>query len=157
MSDDNGERLRRAWRDGGEIVVTAIAGVGPNAGAAYMSVTPRAELMAAIVELREKPPAEIRRLAARVATAVRAAVTRPVGPYDPTADQDLLADLVILFAIRLVSHPAVAADAGLLDLLLAIDPDEAFPWEQRGKLDPAFTSGLGIDTRPIEVVRGARP
>ena len=148
MDEDQEQCLSRARREHGEVVVAAVVRDGPNRGATYMSIAPRDEFMAAIAEWRGTPRAERRKLAVSVALAVRAAIMRPTDSYTPAADPSLMADLVWMLAIRLVTGPGVADDAGLFHIGLAIEPDESLPWHQRGLLDPAAEAELGIDPRP---------
>jgi hypothetical protein len=147
--------IAAARRDEGKVVVTGLPSRGPNANTSIMSVTPRQNLMDGVDELKKIGRGRLRSIRDSVAKAVAATTSRPLDGIDASAHENLMDDLVILMAAYMIQGPPALEGSGLMQLGLAIDPDETLPWERRGMLDPAVIEDLNLSVDPAVIYGGS--
>jgi hypothetical protein len=140
--------IREAHR-AGKLVVTAIVKDGPNAGGGIANIVTPAVMLDGVAAVKEMPQRERENTVRSVADAVREAVALPVSLLSPANDRDLMDDIALLMALRLVVGDEVLQGSGLLELAFAIDEDESLPWQQRGMFDPKVMLELNLSPRAI--------
>ncbi|GAA0576931.1 hypothetical protein GCM10009416_14400 [Craurococcus roseus] len=152
MDDDTSqyaspEELARHRRGGENVLIHAMPDAGPHAGEAVVVVAERAQLDGAIKSILTLGGNRPHHLGV-LTRSVRRALARPEEPHQ---DGDLMLDLTILFAHRLVAGGAseVLEGSGVATLALIIEPDgPGLTWRERGMLDPELERALNVPTTP---------
>lgn len=152
MTDDTSqyalpEELARHLRGGENVLIHVMPYAGPHAGEPIVVVAERAQLDDAIESILKLGGDRPHHLGV-LTRSVRAALARPAEPHE---DGDLMLDLTILFAHRVVAGGAseVLEGSGVATLaLMTQPPGPGLTWRERGMLDPEVERALNVPTTP---------
>jgi hypothetical protein len=144
----------------GKVLVAASVTDGPYAGAGILCITPRNELQDILTDLATMKPNKQRRMLRSVVIAVRRGLQDKA--TKPNDNQDLMGDLPILLAARILWGESVLKNSHVGRLNLWIHRDQTRSWDNRGMLDPNAMKELGAeltisDFEAIELPDAAKP
>jgi hypothetical protein len=127
----------------GKVLVAASVADGPYAGAGILCITSRSEIQDILTELSKMKANKLRRMLRSVVIAVRQGLQdRATSPSD---NQDLMADLPLLLAARILWGEEVLKGTHVKRLNLWVHRDQERNWDERGMLDPDLMKELGAE------------
>lgn len=132
--------FQSAWH-AGKIVIVGTLAEGPDAGGQVVCLVKRETMLRDIDKVR----ARLSRFPGfldSVRAAIKAEAAKGVSRLTPKTDKHLMADLAIMMCAKLmIGDESPLEQSGLFSLMIAVSPEDHFPWDRRGFLS-APTAGV---------------
>lgn len=129
LGDTTLARFHAAWSSS-KLVIVAVMAEGPHAGKEVVCITPRANFRKGLP--RAAKNAHSVHFLDSLRGAIRAQVLRGLDELTDETDGNFMDDLAILMAVKVTLGESALDGSGLFSIMLAVNPDEAAPWTERG-------------------------